>query len=122
MRAISRSPLTLLVTFVGADHEHHAVAADDLAFLAHRLDRRSYLHGPFRRLASGASALAAARAAATGSWTHPSAPARALGRTLDGSNWAAAAAVRSPATARRRPPRWHPSRRRRGRAARHARG
>src|SRR5436190_9682114 len=50
MRAISRSPLALLVTFVGADHEHHAVATNDLAFLAHRLDRRSYLHDPFRRL------------------------------------------------------------------------
>src|SRR5579884_4365733 len=43
MRAIS-SPLPLLVARVGADHEHPPVAADDLALLAHRLDRRSYFH------------------------------------------------------------------------------
>src|SRR3954468_18336406 len=48
MRAISGSPLTLLVTRVLADDEHRSVAADDLALLAHRLDRRSYLHDPFR--------------------------------------------------------------------------
>src|SRR3954452_1858465 len=48
IRAISRSPLTLLVTGVLADHEDRTVAADDLALLAHRLDRRSYLHDPFR--------------------------------------------------------------------------
>src|SRR5580692_2610970 len=47
------------------------MAADDLAFLAHRLDRRSYLHDPFRRLGSGDSALAAVAAAATGSRTCP---------------------------------------------------
>src|SRR5690242_3684928 len=47
IRAI-RLPLALLVALVLADHQHHAVAADDLAFLAHRLDRRSYLHDPFR--------------------------------------------------------------------------
>jgi hypothetical protein len=41
-------PLALLVARVGADDEHPAVAADDLALLTHRLDRRSYLHGPFR--------------------------------------------------------------------------
>jgi hypothetical protein len=41
-------PLPLLVTGVLADHEHPTVAADDLALLAHRLDRRSYLHDPFR--------------------------------------------------------------------------
>src|SRR5438445_5883995 len=69
MRATSRSPLALLVTLVLADHEHHAIAADDLALLAHRLDRRSYLHDPFRRLGSGGPALAAVAAAATGSWT-----------------------------------------------------
>src|SRR4051794_36762535 len=40
------------------------MAADDLALLAHRLDRRSYLHGPFRMEAGGA-ALAAVSAAAT---------------------------------------------------------
>src|SRR2546428_5630453 len=76
MRAISRSPLALLVALVLADHQHHAIAADDLAFLAHRLDRRSYLHDPFRRLVSRDPALAAARAAATRSWTHASARAR----------------------------------------------
>jgi hypothetical protein len=48
MRAICELPLTLLVTRVLADHEDRAVAADDLALLAHRLDRRSYLHDPFR--------------------------------------------------------------------------
>jgi hypothetical protein len=35
--------LPLLVTRVLADHEDGAVAPDDLALLAHRLDRRSYL-------------------------------------------------------------------------------
>src|SRR5918993_1430949 len=45
-------PLTLLVTRVLADHQHAPVPADDLALLAHRLDRRSYLHGPFRVLGS----------------------------------------------------------------------
>src|SRR5215217_5874132 len=42
------SALPLLVPGVLADHEHPPVAADDLALLAHRLNRRSYLHGPFR--------------------------------------------------------------------------
>ena len=41
-------PLSLLVPRVLADDEHAAVPADDLALLTHRLDRRSYLHGPFR--------------------------------------------------------------------------
>src|SRR5829696_273804 len=41
-----RLPLTLLVTRVLADHEDRAVAADDLALLAHGLDRRSDLHAP----------------------------------------------------------------------------
>src|SRR5437763_797356 len=36
------------MTLVLADDENDAVAPDDLAFLAHRLDRRSYLHDPFR--------------------------------------------------------------------------
>src|SRR3954471_2616505 len=49
IRAISESPLALLVAGVLADDEHRAVTADDLALLAHRLDRRSYLHDPFRR-------------------------------------------------------------------------
>src|SRR5437588_8392727 len=74
MRAIS-SPLPLLVALVLAYDEHHPVTADDLAFLAHRLDRRSYLHDPFRRLASRDRALAAARAAATQPETRPCAPA-----------------------------------------------
>src|SRR5918999_5042985 len=52
IRAKVLLPLTLLVTRVLADHEHAAVPADDLALLTHRLDRRSYLHGPFRCLIS----------------------------------------------------------------------
>jgi len=40
--------LPLLVAGVLADHEDRAVTADDLALLAHRLDRRSYFHDPFR--------------------------------------------------------------------------
>src|SRR3954471_6214473 len=40
--------LPLLVPRVLADHEDPPVAADDLALLAHRLHRRSYLHDPFR--------------------------------------------------------------------------
>src|SRR5919199_1634420 len=47
IRAI-RLPLSLLVSRIRADDENPPVAADDLALLAHRLDRRSYLHGPFR--------------------------------------------------------------------------
>src|SRR3954470_15838150 len=48
MRAIRSSlSLPLLVARVLADHEDGAVATDDLALLAHRLDRRSYLHDPF---------------------------------------------------------------------------
>src|ERR1700745_4297406 len=42
IRAISTLPL--LVTRVRADHEDPPVPADDLAFFAHRLDRRSYFH------------------------------------------------------------------------------
>ena len=38
------SALPLLVTGVLADDPHHAVAADQLALLAHLLDRRSDLH------------------------------------------------------------------------------
>src|ERR671924_2212486 len=64
IRAISGSPLTLLVTRVLADHEDRAMAADDLALLAHGLDRRPYLHVPLR-LDSRAAALAAVPAAAT---------------------------------------------------------
>src|SRR5215213_4583382 len=43
-------PLPLLVSRVLADHEHTAMAPDDLALLAHRLDRRSYFHDPFRTM------------------------------------------------------------------------
>src|SRR5687767_8228496 len=48
MRAMSPLPLPLLVSRVRADHENPAVTPDDLALLAHRLDRRTYLHVPFR--------------------------------------------------------------------------
>jgi hypothetical protein len=48
MRAIAALPLALLVSRVLTDHENRAMTADDLALLAHRLDRRSYLHDPFR--------------------------------------------------------------------------
>src|ERR1700736_683155 len=101
MRATGRSPLALLVALVLADHEHHSIAADDLAFLAHRLDRRSYLHDPFRRLGSGDPALAAVAAAATGSWRCSRAPAEGRSpssRTPHGSN------PGSRGGARRRPP------------------
>src|SRR3954469_11438153 len=57
-------PLPLLVTLVGADHEHPAVTPDDLALLAHRLDRRSYLHVSFRA-DPGEAALVAGTAPAT---------------------------------------------------------
>src|SRR5215218_305223 len=50
MRAMFLLALPLLVPRVLADHEDPAVPADDLALLAHRLDRRSYLHDPFRSL------------------------------------------------------------------------
>src|SRR3954470_16999156 len=89
MRAMSLLALTLLVPRVLADHEDRAVAADDLAFLAHRLDRRSYLHDPFQALVSGDPALAAARAAATASWILPlRRPSGShAGRAPDGSNF-----------------------------------
>src|SRR6476620_7207959 len=57
-------PLPLLVTGVLADDEDRSVAADDLALLAHRLHRRSYLHDPLRMDSCG-TALAAGAAAAT---------------------------------------------------------
>src|SRR3954452_5705575 len=53
IRAMTQLPLTLLVAGGLADDEHRAVATDDLALLAHRLDRRSYLHGPFPRVWPG---------------------------------------------------------------------
>src|SRR5215210_9262452 len=48
IRAIFLLALALLVTRVLADHEDPAASADDLALLAHRLDRGPYLHDPFR--------------------------------------------------------------------------
>src|SRR3954471_4608092 len=42
------SALPLLVTRIRADHQDRTVAADDLALLAHGLDRRPYLHFPLR--------------------------------------------------------------------------
>src|SRR5215213_6472510 len=65
MRAIFLLALPLLVPRVLADHEDPAVAADDLALLAHRLDRRSYLHDAFRSLESGREALETGAVAAT---------------------------------------------------------
>src|SRR5271163_1143156 len=47
IRAIDLA-LPLLVALVLANDQHRAMAADDLALLAHRFDRRSYLHDPFR--------------------------------------------------------------------------
>src|SRR3954470_21540623 len=53
IRAIRYLALTLLVAGGLADDEDRAVTADDLALLAHRLNRRSYLHGPFPRVWPG---------------------------------------------------------------------
>src|SRR5918998_256862 len=50
IRAKVLLPLPLLVSWVRADDEDPTVAADDLALLAHRLYRRSYLHDPFRTM------------------------------------------------------------------------
>src|SRR4051794_6005959 len=50
IRAKSVLPLPLLVSWVRADHQHTTVTPDDLALLAHRLHRRSYLHDPFRTM------------------------------------------------------------------------
>jgi hypothetical protein len=58
-------PLPLLVALVLADHEHPAVPPDDLALLAHRLDRRSYLHVSFQTWYPGEVALEAGAASAT---------------------------------------------------------
>src|SRR5215207_3595155 len=78
MRAIACAlPLPLLVTGVRADDQHAPVATNDLALLAHRLDRRSYLHDPFR-LVPVDSALAAGAAAATTSRTSRAAGAERL--------------------------------------------
>ena len=73
-------PLTLLVAWVLADHKNNAVAANYLALFAHRFDRRSYLHDPFRLVSNGV-ALAAGPAAATSPWfsTQP----KQIGRERD---------------------------------------
>ena len=47
--------LPLLVTRIRADHKDPALAADDLALLAHRLDRRSYFHARFALVVSDSS-------------------------------------------------------------------
>src|SRR5215210_4632868 len=73
IRAMRPLPLPLLVTGVLADHEHPPVAADDLALLAHRLDRGSYLHVPFR--------LAVQRGGARENKSTPLPSLRRLGRT-----------------------------------------
>jgi hypothetical protein len=44
---LRRLALPLLVAGVGTDHEHPAVAADDLALLTHRFDRGTHLHAGF---------------------------------------------------------------------------
>src|SRR3954451_18524157 len=64
IRAMMYLPLPLLVALVRADDEDPPVAADDLALLAHRLDRRSDLHVSFRAWSAGV-ALAAVAATAT---------------------------------------------------------
>src|SRR2546423_1629328 len=70
MRAISASPLgyrdeslalPLLVARIGADHKHPPVAADDLALLAHRLDRGSYFHAGLSSRLSWIETVASAR-------------------------------------------------------------
>src|SRR5215218_2336704 len=79
MRAIS-SPLALplLVARVLADDEDRPMAADDLALLAHRLHRRSYLQWiPFGSGSVG-PALEAVLAAATGSGRAPKARPRTV--------------------------------------------
>lgn len=43
--------LTLLVTGIFANHHDVAVAADDLALIAHGLDARAYLHNLFLAIA-----------------------------------------------------------------------
>src|SRR5450631_199427 len=108
IRATTESPLTLLVTLVLADHQHHPVAADDLALLAHRLDRRSYLHDPFqaavfRRLGSGCRCGRRYRVVDL-PWRRRN-PWRS-GRTPDGSKFARAEASRTAAMSsiRRAPP------------------
>src|SRR3954462_4700751 len=77
MRAMSSLPLPLLVSWVRADDEHRAVATDDLALLAHGLDRGSDLHARSLRsqIPGGRGSVGAALEAA---WA--SAPAPGTGR------------------------------------------
>src|SRR5512142_314455 len=49
-RSLRRSALPLLVTRIRADHKNPPFPADDLALLAHRLDRGSYFHARFALL------------------------------------------------------------------------
>src|SRR5215208_5057795 len=65
IRAIFLLALPLLVAGIRADHEDPAVAPDDLALLAHRLHRRSYLHDPFRACIPDGEALETGAVAAT---------------------------------------------------------
>jgi hypothetical protein len=64
IRAIALA-LSLLVTRVRADDEHPAVAADDLAFFAHRFDRGSYFHARLLTLECFRSSFGAALANAS---------------------------------------------------------
>src|SRR4051794_4132253 len=73
MRAMSSLPLPLLVSWVRADDEHRAVATDDLALLAHGLDRGSDLHARSLRsqIPGGRGSVGAALEAAWASATAP---------------------------------------------------
>src|SRR3712207_2439720 len=83
IRAMRPLPLPLLVTGVLADDEHPPVAADDLALLAHRLDRGSYLHVHFRLAVPGGGADGLSAAAAilrrSGRTPRPDRPGRDVG-------------------------------------------
>jgi hypothetical protein len=57
IRAMGASlALTLLVSWVGADHPHAAVPADDLALLTHRFHAWAYFHGLSVSTAAGGGA------------------------------------------------------------------
>src|SRR3954447_17264032 len=100
MRAMVRLPLPLLVALVLADHEDPAVTPDDLALLAHRLDRRAYLHVSFRAT-QGSAALAAVPPPATAPRKkrspappgpgRPEARPRSIATCVAASSWRAAA-------------------------------
>src|SRR4051795_480063 len=67
IRAIRALTLPLLVSRVLADDENRAVAADDLALLAHRLDGSSNLHCSGSRIEYRAPARPMSRTAGTNS-------------------------------------------------------